>query len=673
MPKLKYETFDGIYPAITPRNLPSLAAQVAENVDLSGKRLDPWKVPLLVQGLTNHAKIYPWRRGGATEWLSFATDVDVIQSPLGADAYERIYITDGVKPYIKGWQNGAAVNKYMERPTAPGLTATATDRVGFGAAEMSLVKARWVYTGKIYYTKTVGGVSTDEEHAVGTNLLGNVVSVIRDQNTGTWNVEMFFSNVPVWSISTPAGTRITDITADITGYWEVKWGAEWKSLGDIIELNDGSSIFGEALISGVLPVPTYVIGEHSVTHAAFNANVQFVPTFADSSAIRFVFYRQTFVDDWGMEGPAGPDSGEVAWIPGQKIVLSVLGALQGSKRRIYRTLQGQTPADDMWFRVAELTSETTYEDVQTDEELNADQMPAFENPPDDMRGLIMTAMGFAVAFRGKEVLFSEPDNLHSWPSKYREVRDWNIVGLATNGNDIYVLTEGMNYVASGYHPESLSWATLATHQSCVSKKSIAVMGSSIVYASPDGLVAITGGQVSLLTKAFYKRENWQALNPSAMIGAVNDNIYFGFLASGAIVFRPYEGADTLTTLTLNVTAAYYDLLDDTLYLVQSSGGGAYSLYKWNRGASNMTMRWRGKEVVSEHRLDWSAARVEAAAYPVTLRVYSQNTLGTIATAADNKSFRMPKMVPERVISVEIESSNAVNMAEIGTSKGAFLT
>jgi hypothetical protein len=247
------------------------------------------------------------------------------------------------------------------------------------------------------------------------------------------------------------------------------------------------------------------------------------------------------------------------------------------------------------------------------------------------------------------------------------------VGLATNGNSIYILTEGMNYVVSGYHPESLTWAALPTSQSCISKRSIAVLGSSVIYASPDGLVGITGNQPLLLTKAFYKRENWQALSPSAMIGAVNDNIYFGFLATGAIVFRPEEGADTLSTLTIDVTAAYYDLLDDTLYLAQSSGGGTYSLYKWNQGASNMTMCWRGKEVTSERRLDWSAGRVEASAYPVTLRVYSQNVLAASIAVLNNKSFRLPKMTPDRVVSIDVTGINSVNMIEIATSKGALLT
>jgi hypothetical protein len=214
-------------------------------------------------------------------------------------------------------------------------------------------------------------------------------------------------------------------------------------------------------------------------------------------------------------------------------------------------------------------------------------------------------------------------------------------------------------------------AKLPVPQACVSKRSIAPLGPYIIYASPDGLVGISGGKAPLLTKRFYAREEWQALTPTNMIGASHDDRYFGFLLTGGIVFQPGEGADTLTTLTTTVTEAMYDLVDDTLYLVIASGGGTYSIYKWNRGATNMTMRWRGKEMVSERRQDWNSGRMEASGYPMTLRIYSQNVLADTRTVADNKSFRLPNIPPERIFSIEVEGVNAVNMMEIATSKGSI--
>jgi hypothetical protein len=81
------------------------------------------------------------------------------------------------------------------------------------------------------------------------------------------------------------------------------------------------------------------------------------------------------------------------------------------------------------------------------------------------------------------------------------------------------------------------------------------------------------------------------------------------------------------------------------------------------------MRWRGKEMVYERRVDWNCGRMEAAAYTNTLRTYSQNVLADTRTVADNKSFRLPYIPPERIFSIEVEGVNAINMVEIATSKG----
>jgi hypothetical protein len=214
-------------------------------------------------------------------------------------------------------------------------------------------------------------------------------------------------------------------------------------------------------------------------------------------------------------------------------------------------------------------------------------------------------------------------------------------------------------------------AKLPIPQACVAKRSIAPLGPYIVYASPDGLVGINGGRGTLLTKRSYGREEWQALTPTNMIGASHDDSYFGFLATGGIVFQPAEGADAMSTITTTITEAMYDLVDDTLYIVMDSGGGTYSIYKWNQGATNMTLRWRGKEMISERRQDWNCGRMEASGYPNTLRTYSQNVLADTRTVADNKSFRLPKIPPERIFSIEVEGVNSVNMIEIATGMGSM--
>lgn len=675
MSKMKYTQFDGIAPATTAQKLPSNFAQTAENVDLGAGRLDPWKVPLLVQAITFNASIYPWRRSGTTEWLSWPTDVDVARSPVVDDDYERIYISDGVKPYMRGRDSGVTVDKYMERTTGSTPTATATDRVGFGAAEMAAAACVWAGQRTVYYVKTSGGVSTLETSTtLPVNFIGTLLSATRDKNTGVWTLEFFFSpqEIPLWSYLAPAGTRVTGITVDMTGAWSVTFNGITQALGTAWTLNDGSEDYGIAIAVGALPTPSYTIGKNSVAGVAFTASLQMIPEFDYNKSPQTVYYVQTLVDDWGMEGPPSEASNAVTRVPGQKVVLSNFGAAL-TKRRFYRSAAGDDPADDTFYFLTELTSGSTYDDILTDDELG-DEIPLFENPPDDLQGIVAMPGDFFVGFRENELLFSEPKYPWSWPSKYRVAIDWNIVGLGVNGNDCYIMTQGLPMVTTGYHPERMNMAKIPLPQACVSKRSIASLGPFIIYASPDGLVGLSGGGGRLLTENLYARAQWQALGPTNMIGAVHDNVYFGFLATGGITFAPSERADAMTTHTQTVTEAYYDLIDDMLYIVQASGGGTYSIYKWNQGATNMTMRWHSKREVSGHLLNWTCARIDGSgSKQITLNVYSDAKVVASLTADVNKAFRLPKLDPIRITSVEVKGADSVDMFAIATNMKELTT
>lgn len=664
MSKIKHITFDGIRPSISPRLLPENGAQTCENIDLGAGRLDPWKVPLLVQASVNAVSIFPWRRNNTTEWLSWAIDTDVVQSPIADDQYERIYITDGVKPVIIGWDS-VKTQKDMERPTATAPTATATDRTGFGATEMATATAVFGGTVTGTYRKTVGGVTTDETITpFALNWIGTLLQATRDKYTGAWTVDFTFYPDSSWTFSGPIGTRITNIVATLAGSWTITLDGDTVTLGGSITLNDGSVDYGTALVAASLPTPTLSIGKASVTGDTVTGSLQFIPTFFKDTSVKYVYYVQTLIDDWGMEGPASTVSNQVTWLPGQKVVIGNLGDLQGcTKRRLYRSAAGLS--EDTFYYLTELTNESSYTDILTDAEL-AEEIPLFENPPDAMKGIVMMPANFAAAFMGRELLFSEPDYPWSWPSEYRLTVDWDVVGLGVLGNDLYVMTTGNPYIVTGFHPESLTIAKIAIPQSCVAKRSVAPLGQYMMYASPDGLVGLSGGGARLLTEPHYSRGDWQALTPANMISAVHDGCYFGFLGTTGITFWLGKGDDSMATIALTtaVTEAHFDLEDDTLYIVQ---GG--SIYSWNRGATNLTMKWRGKEWVSDVRQDWNSARIEADGYNVTLRLYAENALVQTVTVTTHDSVRLPKMQPERIWSIEVESSvAAINMVAVGTSK-----
>ena len=53
-------------------------------------------------------------------------------------------------------------------------------------------------------------------------------------------------------------------------------------------------------------------------------------------------------------------------------------------------------------------------------------------------------------------------------------------------------------------------------QACLNARSVVDMGSYLLYAGPDGLVAVTGGQGEVVTQGLISAKQWNAdFNPSS--------------------------------------------------------------------------------------------------------------------------------------------------------------
>ncbi|EFG1825568.1 hypothetical protein BRW08_005191, partial [Escherichia coli] len=122
------------------------------------------------------------------------------------------------------------------------------------------------------------------------------------------------------------------------------------------------------------------------------------------------FYTETFVSDYGEEGPPGPASLEVTLrTPGTAVQLTLSPVpLQNAsikRRRIYRSASGGGEAD--FLLVAELdASVLSYTDKIPGKNLGPslatwDYLP----PPENMTGLCLMANGIAAGFAGNEVMF----------------------------------------------------------------------------------------------------------------------------------------------------------------------------------------------------------------------------------------------------------------------------
>lgn len=185
--------------------------------------------------------------------------------------------------------------------------------------------------------------------------------------------------------------------------------------------------------------------------------------------------------------------------------------------------------------------------------------------PDDLRGIVSMPGGVIAGFDGKELLFCEPYLPHAWPIKYRLRTNHDIVGLASFGSFLAVMTQGEPYIVQGTDPATFSFEKVEQNMPCLSGRGIVDLGYASAYPSPDGLVVIGQQGAEIVTKDLFTREQWQRLNPSTFSAALFDGRYvFSFdpdetsATTVGTVFDPFAVAPVAVSM---IPAEFAD--DDT--------------------------------------------------------------------------------------------------------------
>lgn len=381
-------------------------------------------------------------------------------------------------------------------------------------------------------------------------------------------------------------------------------------------------------------------------------------------------YVVTYVSAYGEEGPPSGASAVVALDATAAVTVSLPGAPTGnyniSLKRIYRS---STVGNTAQFQyVAEVpVAQSSYIDTVAQANLG-ELLPSegWEAPPAGLKGLRVMANGAAVGFAGRTVHFSEPNLPHAWPHKY--TIDFDIVGIATFGQTVAVLTTAYPFLIQGVDPAAMTPTRLEVPQACVSKRSIIETGDGVIYASPDGLVSLGAG-VDVITKGLFSRDQWQAYVPSSMDSYLYNGrihlVYSTGTSRGLLILDLSGQGAVLTTCNLNsstqFSGGYYDPSTDTLYLAQGS-----NVVRFDRG-SPVTATWRSKVF----RLPWpqsmAVGQVRAASYPVVLRVYADGALKVTKTISDNNHFALPGGFRALDWEFEIDASSEVSEVNLATS------
>lgn len=394
----------------------------------------------------------------------------------------------------------------------------------------------------------------------------------------------------------------------------------------------------------------------------------------------FTSYVYTYVNGFGEEGPPSPASRIVIYPTDGSITVTTNTVDPDSEyniltKRIYRAVSagGVTSflfVDEIPLATADYEDDTDIEDLG--EEL---QTVDWDLPPSDGAGVIALPNGVTCMFSKNQLCPSVINRLHAYPVTYRLNFDSDVVAIGSIDTTVVVATETYPYLVLGSDPADMSSAKLEQRQACVSKRSMVTIRSvGVVYASPDGLVAINGaGGLQVITNNWISRKEWQDLNPSSIIGVVHDDMYFGFYNNGsfgAFLFDPKQGGNGWTMLNfedhfvagVRVTAGYSDPISDTFYYALCSGTGMSfdgDIKSWDTDENNPWFYdWRSKRFRLPRPASFRAAQLRGLFNgSVTFNLYEHDTLIYTRTINSETEFVLPDQAYTET-SVELTGSTS---------------
>ena len=354
-------------------------------------------------------------------------------------------------------------------------------------------------------------------------------------------------------------------------------------------------------------------------------------------------YVCTYVTGWAEESQPSNPSTAVTFQPGQTVTVTLPSAPGGAynitKVRIYRSNTG-TSRTSFQF-VAEVNIGTaTYADTKPSSQLGEvlttfDWAPA----PDNMIGLRYHGNEILTGFFDNTLCFSEPGVPYAWPVKYQLAFDSPIVGTGSFGQTTFVGTQRGCHLVTGVDPGGMSSEGIQDAPGCVSRMSVVEMLGGVVWAAADGLWYVGSAGIKNLTKDILTRDQWQAYAPSTIRGYTYNDRYictYNNGTAGTLIFT-FGDSPSFTTSDQVFSAAFRERRQDALFVVMSNT----SLRKWD-SAGALTYQWRSKEYRFPMSTSLSCAKVEAAAYPVTFRLFADGVQrGSDITVSNDQPFRLP--------------------------------
>ena len=413
-------------------------------------------------------------------------------------------------------------------------------------------------------------------------------------------------------------------------------------------------------------------------------------------------YVYTLVTDLGEEGPPSAASTTLDVTSTETVTVSMPSGNNPSgnyffstaaKKRIYRSNTGSNFTDFQF--VGEVAfSATSFSDTVASAALG-EVLPSgtWIGPPDDdtalypdgpMQGLTAVGNGVMAGFSGKRFCLSEPFLPHAWPIDYRITLEEDIVDIAATGNGVVAMTNGTPYFITGTDPAALTPIRIDLAQACVNRNSVVDMGEYVLYASPDGLVAVSGASGEVVSRGLISVEQWNNdFYPTLIRAFRHEGTYVAFYNSngtlGGWYYDPRAAESAFSTITLSaeIRGGFEDPKSGQLYVIEAN-----KIRQYRGGTANNTLTFKTKKYTTPNPVSMAWVSVHAESYPVTVKVFGDGALiahysvsessgvytqtTTVPSGISNGTLQEPVMrLPATVASEwEIEVSGAVVINEI---------
>jgi hypothetical protein len=626
MAMLSIKQFGGIAPKIPARYLPDSAAQTAVNVGSLNTSLQPLQnVGSTVHTLTKVGTpqtIYRFGQDTLSDslyWFHWTQDVDVARSQIPGDASEWTFYTGDGAP--KATYNSIALS---------GSNYPSVSRpLGLPAPTLAVTASADTFTPDTYPAEVI----LTEFH----------LALLNTDN-----------GILISTTSNEAGEYTTVSIAD----------TDAQTVADAINAALSASV--TASVEGdTVKIVTVAEGDDAKLFVKYDIDEDDTVTIFDTGYTdqdetpETRVYAYTWVNkESGFEFESAPSdpSNPIEIRTGQTASLSGFASVPGgdylvTHKRIYRSVTGT------YLLVAEISAaENTFTDDVDPEDLGEELLSlTWAEPPSTLKGLTNLPNGIMAGFTGRDVYMCDPYHPHAWPVEYINTVDYPVVGLGRMDTTLAVLTTGTPYFIQGSHPDSMAVVKSDIEQACVSKRSIVSMGGVVIYASPDGLIALAPSGSKNLTDAMFTHDQWQTFVPSSIHGYHQDGKYIGFYdtgsAQGGFMYDLQSGQFILHSLYAE--AGYTDIQRDELFLAFDDR----TVKKWLDG-SFLSYTWKSKKFTLPQIMSFACAQLEAETYPVTMKVYADGSLIHTQTVANRNPFRLPA-VAGRDWEVQLEGSSEV--------------